>query len=1285
VSAAAPTGGITSYFIGNDPSKWRTGIPHYSIVRYQNAYPGIDLEFYNNSEGNLEFDFVVRPKADPSQIELEFAGYDGMSSKGGDLLIRVAGRSIRLRKPLVYQESASGRREVAGSYRRAAANLVKFDIGEYDPELPLVIDPVIVFSTFLGGAGLDEARAVTLDSQNNIYVTGRTASPAFLIVPDSQLLTGQRGGASDVFVAKLNPAASALLYLAIMGGAGEDSSADIAFMQGGSPGSDSVFITGGTSSSNFPTTVGSVHPAPYTTAPFTFAVRLNSTGTALDYSTYLGEAGTGTGIAVDMTRYAYISLNEGAAASVRVLNDSGSAVVRSYGPFEGVAFNDLVVSSGPNGSGWVTVVGDNRGSGSPITAVNAYQSQSAGGRDAIVMSLNPTFGVSMATYLGGSGDDSATGIDGLSIVGTTTSTNLFAGGANGPQTTLGGGQDGFFLSFRSTCLFDCPVELLYSTYLGGSGDDSIRSVKGGFVTGTTSSTDFPIKDAVQSAYGGGSSDAFIAAFAPYVKDAAKSFVFSSFLGGAGNEVGYSVAGTLVVGSTTSSEFPLVSALQPVPAGGADGFVTRYTEPVFPMGCLAQAAGVPVVRASGRTELFGEPIILCNSGVAGTPRLVTLQVTANVPITSRILNSNNSASEALLFVDEPVATNFVVQPAGVVVPGANVFQGVQTAPNTVTFANIPIAEPGTVKDLVFRITNLRGDVSGQVIPPGFGFHVSASISETGLGSLLNPVNIVAEARAGANAVTRSGDGISAFSPLSTGCGGHKATVTAGTAPDLVVRFDELIPGAFRNRSQANTVDPATPPSNQNVLGLPFQTESGLYHSSFPTTNSLNLAGLAASGTRLMLRFTGVPAGVKIWVTSSHFSVDSPPPFGSGGPLARGFRTTADANGAGAYNIIPATVGPYSQVQVSNGTGIAVWEIAGTATTTLERIAFGVAFSAPAGSAIPGKIRLEAMLAPITDVAVNLLTTPRFVRLSHLVGDPLIMTIGGCAPASRVGTYNSGQWRLDVSGNGAFDPGSDRDFFLGWPGATRVIGDWNGDGRTKAGIYNEGFWFLDYDGNTVWDGGVNDKLIGWGLGGALPFTGDWNGDGKTKIGVYSNGFWFLDYNGDFLWDAGVVDKQIGWGWAGVTPFVGDWNGDGKTKIGVYSNGFWFLDYNGDYLWDPNGVDKQIGFGWAGVTPILGDWNGDGRTKIGVYSGGYWYIDYDGNYQWTYPANDRIWEMGWGGTTPVIGDWNGDGKAKPGAFFAGFWYLDFNGNGTFDGAVSDRILAFGQTGDTPVVGRW
>jgi len=245
------------------------------------------------------------------------------------------------------------------------------------------------------------------------------------------------------------------------------------------------------------------------------------------------------------------------------------------------------------------------------------------------------------------------------------------------------------------------------------------------------------------------------------------------------------------------------------------------------------------------------------------------------------------------------------------------------------------------------------------------------------------------------------------------------------------------------------------------------------------------------------------------------------------------------------------------------------------------------------------------------------------------------------ASRIGTFNQGSWLLDVNGNGVFD-GSPPDLSasFGFPGATYVTGDWNGDGRTKIGVYYNGFWYLDYDGNGVWDGGVNDKAytFGWAAAGVTPMLGDWNGDGRSKIGIYYNGFWYLDYDGNGVWDGGVNDKAYVFGWAatGVTPITGDWSAGGTTKIGIYYNGYWYLDYDGNGVWDGGVNDKAYAFGGSGVTPLIGDWNGDGTAKIGVFANGHWYLDYNGNGTWDGPATDRFYTWGHAGDTPITGTW-------------------------------------------------
>jgi hypothetical protein len=297
-------------------------------------------------------------------------------------------------------------------------------------------------------------------------------------------------------------------------------------------------------------------------------------------------------------------------------------------------------------------------------------------------------------------------------------------------------------------------------------------------------------------------------------------------------------------------------------------------------------------------------------------------------------------------------------------------------------------------------------------------------------------------------------------------------------------------------------------------------------------------------------------------------------------------------------------------------------------------------------------------------------------------------------AKIGTYNAGQWLLDVNDNGIYDGNPpDLSASFGWAGATYVTGDWNGDGHTKIGVYQNGFWYLDFIGNGLWDGGVVDQqyAFGWADPNVIPVVGDWNGDGRAKIGVYYNGFWYLDYDGNGVWDGDVNDKAYAFGWpaAGVTPIVGDWNGDGRAKIGIYYNGLWYLDYDGNGIWDGGVADKAYTFGWAatGVTPIMGDWNGDGRAKIGIYYNGLWYLDYDGNGVWNGGVNDKAYSFGASNpaATPLVGDWTGTGTAKIGIFCNGHWYLDFLGNGVWDGGVVDRLSTFGSPGDTPIVGKW
>ncbi len=240
-------------------------------------------------------------------------------------------------------------------------------------------------------------------------------------------------------------------------------------------------------------------------------------------------------------------------------------------------------------------------------------------------------------------------------------------------------------------------------------------------------------------------------------------------------------------------------------------------------------------------------------------------------------------------------------------------------------------------------------------------------------------------------------------------------------------------------------------------------------------------------------------------------------------------------------------------------------------------------------------------------------------------------------------------------------------------------------THVGFFRSGMWLLDRNGNGTWEGPATDRLYLLGQAGDMPLVGDWNGDGKTKIGFFRAGMWLLDYNGNGVWDGPSIDRLYWLGQAGDVPLVGDWNGDGRDEIGFFRAGMWLLDYNGNGTWEGPATDRLYALGQAGDTPLVGDWNGDGKTKVGFFRAGMWLLDYNGNGAWEGPASDRLYALGQAGDTPLVGDWNDDGKTKIGFFRNGMWLLDNNGSGGWDGPITDRLYSLGQSGDTPLVGRW
>ena len=580
--------GKANYFIGNDAKKWRTDVPTYAKVKYHAVYPGVDLVYYGNQR-QLEHDFIVAPGADPRLISLRLEGAKKLSlDLRGDLVLKTQNGEIRLQKPVIYQEVDGVRQEIAGGYRLEGKNLVGFEVATYDVTKTLVVDPTLVYSTYLGGNGYDIAQGIAVDSAGNAYVTGWTGSGNF---PTKNPFQGANAGRYDAFVTKLSPTGSALVYSTYLGGGagnGNDIAQGIAVDSAGN-----AYVTGWTGSGNFPTkNPFQGHGAGSYDA---FVTKLSPTGNALVYSTYLGGGGRDIayGIVVDSAGNAYVTGQTYSTnfptknpfqgvfggyvdAFVTKLSPDGSALV--YSTYLGGSGLDTGYGIALDSAGNAYVTGWTGSSNFPTK--NPFQGAFAGSYyDAFVTKLSPTGSALVySTYLGGNGDDYGYGIAVDSarnayVAGATTSTNF---PTKNPFQGAGAGNVDAFV----TKLSPAGTALVYSTYLGGGFPDyaygiALDSSRNAYVTGYTKSTNFPTNHPFQPNH---AFDAFVAKLSP----TGSALVYSSYLGGSNSsEIGYGIAvdstrNAYVTGYTHSTDFPTKNPFQGANAGSYDAFVTKIS-------------------------------------------------------------------------------------------------------------------------------------------------------------------------------------------------------------------------------------------------------------------------------------------------------------------------------------------------------------------------------------------------------------------------------------------------------------------------------------------------------------------------------------------------------------------------------------------------------------------------------------------------------------------------------------------------------------------------------------
>ena len=589
--ASEPLRSTSHFYGGNRPERWRSSVPTFAEVRYPEVGPGIDL-VYRVAEGRLKYDLVLAPGADPAHAQLRYQGAERLIiDREGALEIHTAAGTLREERPCLYQDIDGRRVEVRGGYRLVSPHVLGFWATGYDSGRPLIVDPGITWSSFLGGSSNDYPFRVALASNGDVVIAGYTESDDYPV--SSGAYQRVKGLGRDVVVTRMRADGAGIVWSTFLGGAGMDHGLALAV-----DGSNNVFVGGNTLSTDFPVSAGAFRTS-YGGGGDGFVTKLNANG-GLVYSTYVGGVASDivNAIAVDASGSATVagttsSINypttpgvvrgtlDSEDGFVTRLNAAGTQLV--YSTLIGCPGNDQLLGLALDGQGQATVVGRTNSREFPVTA-GVVDPTSDAYWDGVVVRLNATATAFLySTYLSGAGYDEPQGVvmDGSGnafVVGQTASPNFPVSSNAFQRAKAGGTYDGFI-----TKLSPDARTLLYSTFLGGAGDEYLYGIAidaGGeaVVVGYGSSTNFPVTTGAFDASANGGSDGVIARLSA----TGGSLAYGSYLGGAGLDCARAVVlrangEAVVVGYTASTTFPTTAGShdQNLAGGGAyyDGFVS----------------------------------------------------------------------------------------------------------------------------------------------------------------------------------------------------------------------------------------------------------------------------------------------------------------------------------------------------------------------------------------------------------------------------------------------------------------------------------------------------------------------------------------------------------------------------------------------------------------------------------------------------------------------------------------------------------------------------------------
>jgi Beta-propeller repeat/PASTA domain len=630
IAGADRSPGRANYFVGSDPARWQTNLPTYEEVVYRNLWPGIDMGVRGRG-GQLKYEFRLAPGADPTRIRLRYRGQRQLSlGPGGVLRVETALGLLRDSRPVSYQLVGDRRVAVSSMFALGDNGAYGFALGAYDRRSALVIDPGLRYSTFLGGGEIDDVGGIAVGGAGSVYVTGFTAStdlPTTAGAFDMTFNGGTRDG-GDAFVAKVNASGSALAYATYLGGSGDDEGHGIAVDRVGS-----AYLTGPTSSTDFPATAGALDRS-LDGDRDAFVTKLSATGSALAYSTYLGGSSleNGAGIAVDGAGRAYIAGstrstdfpttadaldssfngagNEGGDAFVTELDLGGSAL--AYSTYLGGRSSDYSVGIAVDRAGSAYVRGFTTSTDFPTTAGAFDRSYNdggvVGGGDAFATKLNAAgSGLAYSTYLGGGDAEYGGGIAidraGRAFLTGFTYSKKF-------PTTVGAldrscdGADAFVTKLAAS-----GSALAYSTCLGGSAWDETNGIAvdragSAYVTGLTLSRDFPTTSgAFDRSYNGDGDQGGGDGFVTKLSATGSALVYSTYLGGRDRDGGGGSAvdsrgNAYIVGGTASPNFPTSrGAVDRSHHGTWDVFIAKLDLIAGPVRCwVPHVVGITVAKA-----------------------------------------------------------------------------------------------------------------------------------------------------------------------------------------------------------------------------------------------------------------------------------------------------------------------------------------------------------------------------------------------------------------------------------------------------------------------------------------------------------------------------------------------------------------------------------------------------------------------------------------------------------------------------------------------------------------